>query len=128
MQQLQKIRTKRITFVGKLQRALESGNFTNVFNGPIQNVSSFQLAKVSKQATCLLLYYKMSVEGPPKLKTFLYSEVSKQMPFSISAKTVSRWVSDFECNEGKFSESEQGRFTQKRILNESDLKNKCIHM
>ena len=95
VQQLQKIRTKRITFVGKLQRALESGNFTNVFNGPIQNVSSFQLAKVSIQAPCLLLYYKTSVEGPPKLKTFLYSEVSKQMPFSISAKTVSRWVTDF---------------------------------
>ena len=72
VQQLQKIRIKRITFVGKLQRALESGNFTNVLNGPIQNVSSFQLAKVSKQATCLLLYYKMSVEGPPKLKTFIF--------------------------------------------------------
>ena len=99
--------------MGKLQHDLESGNFTNVFMVPFIFFSSFELLKVSKQATCLLLSGKMSVEGPPKLKTFLYPELSKKMPFSKSAKTVSRWVSDFECNEGKFSESEQGRFTRK---------------
>lgn len=46
--------------------------------------------------------------------------------FDVSGDTIRKWVTDFEKNEGVFSESKKGKWTRKWILNEEDLKNQAI--
>ena len=88
--------------------------------------SVYQIAKLTNQANALLKYYQLFLENVDLQKHFLYETVSKEVPFPISSITIKRWVLDFEKNDGQFSESKQGKFERRWILNQEDLKNKAI--
>ena len=75
----------------------------------MDSASTFQLSKLTNQATTLITFYKLSLSCPG------------------SDKTVTRWVANFEKNEGKFSERKKGKYQRRWILNADDLKNKAIY-
>lgn len=118
---------ERSLFVRILQKAADSSNFSNVFDGKILDVSHSQISRLGKQVLVALAFYKMRIENPTLLKELVYQRVAESMTFSISARTVMRWVQDFEASKGKFSESAQGRYQRTWILNDPDLKNRAIN-
>ena len=96
---VEELKSKRLTFVQALQEALDSGDFSPVFN--VSKVAQFQLIKLATQTMALLRYYKALVSEPYQLNKQLYENIAKSMEVTISQWAIQSWVIDFENEQGK---------------------------
>ena len=114
------------TYVDSLQKALSRADFSDIFQESFASASVYQITKLTNQANALLVYYKTFLQDLNMNKMLVCMDACSVIPLKLSSHTLTRWVLDFEKNEGRFSESKRGKFERKWILNEEDLKNKAI--